>query len=298
MMKKIVSLLLTAVLLAAMLTVFAVPASAGEYILNGEKTLDIASNETKIITESEEYDKVYVNGALELGENAQLTTGDLIIHKDGALLLQQGATVKAKKISFKEGYPLFTVPSGVTIKAEEFYLPNELTLDPGAVVEAKKLTGASHLTVSSGATLITSGRDAGLEIDLYGTMKSSEFVIENFGKVHYHKGALLDITFKNPGKIMNFIDEADVEGVADATYLERFIKNENRLYIHIDHAFNNTCANCGEEQSSDLTASTLSEGSLTIIVGIAAAVVFGLGGFILGTKKKKKPAVASGTDEE
>ena len=35
---------------------------------------------------------------------------------------------------------------------------------------------------------------------------------------------------------------------------------------------------------------TLSEGSLTIIVGIAAAVVFGLGGFILGTKKKKKNA--------
>ena len=46
------------------------------------------------------------------------------------------------------------------------------------------------------------------------------------------------------------------------------------------------------------TGSTLSEGSLTIIVGVAAAVVFGLGGFILGTKKKKKPAVASGTDEE
>ena len=45
--------------------------------------------------------------------------------------------------------------------------------------------------------------------------------------------------------------------------------------------------------------STLSEGSLTIIVGIAAAVVFGLGGFFLG-KIKKKPVLASGenTDEE
>ena len=47
------------------------------------------------------------------------------------------------------------------------------------------------------------------------------------------------------------------------------------------------------------TGSTLSEGSLTIIVGIAAAVVFGLGGFILGKAagKKKKPAVADGTDK-
>ena len=48
--------------------------------------------------------------------------------------------------------------------------------------------------------------------------------------------------------------------------------------------------------------STLSEGSLTIIVGIAAAVVFGLGGFFIGKAagKKKKPAIASGenTDEE
>ncbi|MBQ0083370.1 MAG: hypothetical protein KBS52_01205 [Clostridiales bacterium] len=34
--------------------------------------------------------------------------------------------------------------------------------------------------------------------------------------------------------------------------------------------------------------SVISEGSLTIIVGVAAAVVFGLGGFILGRKKKKK----------
>ena len=45
-----------------------------------------------------------------------------------------------------------------------------------------------------------------------------------------------------------------------------------------------------------------SGGNLTIIVGIAAAVVFGLGGFFIGKAagKKKKPALASGenTDEE
>ncbi len=42
--------------------------------------------------------------------------------------------------------------------------------------------------------------------------------------------------------------------------------------------------------------SALSEGSLTIIVGVAAAVVFGLGGFFVGKAvgKKKKPAA----DEE
>ena len=89
------------------------------------------------------------------------------------------------------------------------------------------------------------------------------------------------------------------EGVEDAADAEVFIKNGNRVYIHLGHAFNNACANCGEEQGSDLTASTLSEGSLVIVVGIAAAVVFGLGGFFLG-RKKKKPALADGknTDEE
>ena len=46
------------------------------------------------------------------------------------------------------------------------------------------------------------------------------------------------------------------------------------------------------------TGSTLSEGSLTIIVCIAAAVVFGLGGFILGKAagKKKKTALVNGAD--
>ena len=43
--------------------------------------------------------------------------------------------------------------------------------------------------------------------------------------------------------------------------------------------------------------STLSEGSLTIIVGIAAAVVFGLGGFFIGTKRKKH-ALAGGKEDE
>ena len=54
--------------------------------------------------------------------------------------------------------------------------------------------------------------------------------------------------------------------------------------------------------TEDGEGSTLSEGNLTIIVGVAAAVVFGLGGFFIGKAagKKKKPAIASGenTDEE
>ena len=48
------------------------------------------------------------------------------------------------------------------------------------------------------------------------------------------------------------------------------------------------------------TGSTLSEGSLTIIVGIAAAVIFGLGGFFIGKAagKKKKTALAEGENKD
>ena len=44
--------------------------------------------------------------------------------------------------------------------------------------------------------------------------------------------------------------------------------------------------------------SALSEGDLTILVGTVCAVVFGLGGFFIGTKKKKKPAIASGENKD
>ena len=53
------------------------------------------------------------------------------------------------------------------------------------------------------------------------------------------------------------------------------------------------------KKAKNPTGSTLSEGSLTIIVGIAAAVVFGLGGFFIGKAvgKKKKPATAGGENK-
>ena len=56
---------------------------------------------------------------------------------------------------------------------------------------------------------------------------------------------------------------------------------------------NGKCPDCG--MSAAATASTLSEGNMTVVLCIACAVVFGFGGFILG---KKKPALANNNDEE
>ena len=59
------------------------------------------------------------------------------------------------------------------------------------------------------------------------------------------------------------------------------IKSTNSNMYHVDNII------IFYESANDSTGSVLSEGSLTIIVGIAAAVVFGLGGFFIGKKKKK-----------
>ena len=66
---------------------------------------------------------------------------------------------------------------------------------------------------------------------------------------------------------------------------ECYLKDGN--FFDAGTCFSNA-AQAAQRKANDSTGSVLSEGSLTIIVGIAAAVVFGLGGFILGTKKKKK----------
>ena len=52
-----------------------------------------------------------------------------------------------------------------------------------------------------------------------------------------------------------------------------------------------------EDQYPFGISSTLSEGSVTVVLCVACAVVFGLGGFILGTKKKK-PALAEGENKD
>ena len=65
---------------------------------------------------------------------------------------------------------------------------------------------------------------------------------------------------------------------------------------------NDAVAGNGEAISKDIPPSSfgsmLSQGSLTIICTVSAAVVFGLGGYFLGTKKKKKTAVASGENKD
>ena len=75
-------------------------------------------------------------------------------------------------------------------------------------------------------------------------------------------------------------------------------KEGGAYYAEYKISFNGCTFKHNSPSDGNATGSVLSEGSLTIVVGIAAAVVFGLGGFILGTKKKKKPALAGDENKD
>ena len=69
-------------------------------------------------------------------------------------------------------------------------------------------------------------------------------------------------------------------------YVNGVCENCNAQCPHTKTRQATLCCDCGEEVVTS-SASTLSEGNLTIVVGIAAAAVFGVGGFVLGKRKKK-----------
>ena len=275
-MKKIVSLLLTAVMLAAMLTVFAVPAFA-------EGDLTVNFGDKGQITDNSTYGDVRVNGVLVVRRNVILTVNTLSIHSNGVLFLESGAKIRAKTITIES--EALSVTPGSSIEVEEEIQFNCLTLEPGAVLKAKKIhTG--DLTVYAGAKVITSNLQ-NCAIDLYGILKNPEgtaFTTNKSGLITCHDGALLDLTFNDDAAARSFAQQIESTGEV----------KENRFYNHT-HTFDCPCVNCGEE-SNNFLGSTLSEGSLTVICSVAAAVIFGLGGFFIGTKKKKKPALASGTE--
>ena len=280
-MRKITSLLLTAILLATMLTVFAVTASAAG-------NLTVNADEEKIITGDEEYGMIYVRGVLVVEKDAVLTADSLEMHTGGALLIEPGAKIKAKAIKLgKYQY----VPSGATIECEETLSGStKMRLESGATLKAKKLDRV-NLTVCAGATVETTSMVAS-QLDLYGTMKNPEdmaFSSMRGGTVSYHDGALLDLTFEDNAAAQQFV--VNLVGVDNA----QGIVKGNRVYKHDKHVIEKTCVNCGEGADGG-TGSTLSEGNLTIIVGVACSVVFLAVGFFIGTKKKKKPALASGAE--
>ena len=287
-MKKFTSLLLTVVMLATMFCVFSVPASA--YTTSAyEKQIDdctVSAGKTLRVADRRLYENMTVNGELLVKSTGIIFVDTICVNSTGKLTLEPGAMIVTKELTLSCQNTV--IPAGTTVIAEsKVYLKQnaELLLESGAKLNSLGINGddGTKLTVSAGATVLT--EYLGCPTDLYGVLKLPEGSTRFDFLMYYpqiHDGALLDVTFGRQDRAQVVAEELGL--TADG----------NRVCFH-QHKFN-TCLNCGEEEESTLLGSTLSEGSLAIICTVAAAVVFGLGGFILGTKKKKKPALASGAE--
>ena len=277
-MKKFASLLLTVVLLATMLTVFAVPASAEAQTIPGSNlTWELTENDTEL-----------PDGDTGL----TLTIGG---EGDMPFFMSRNETPwydVAGKITAIE------INSGVTSIGNNAFSRctslKELTI-PGSVKRIgddafANCSGIAALTISEGVTSIGMHAFYGCGSFQKATIPAS---VTSIGTDAFASC--------NPNLVIH-----GTSGTAAAQYakehgIDFFDNGECKHFARF------TCDTCNTHltksellqiwNSNGATGSILSGGSLTIIVGVAAAVVFGLGGFFIGTKKKK-PATAGGASKD
>ncbi len=289
-MKKFVSLLMTVVMLAAMFTVFAIPAAALD--LSGELsgTYD---------------DSVTINGDATVisGKNIVFNKA-LTVNFVRTLTVESGASVTAKSSTTVQGKLI--VKSGGTV---EFF--NYLKIDTNATLEIGgtlkgEWSASGTPSYTQNITLLHGGK---IEVKFADETKAKTFAegLKNY------KTTVTKIYGKLP-----YLVTAEYPCQHDQGFTADGICNLCQWQCTHDQGFTadgkckicqwqctheksiTRCAVCDKEMTAETettpettpeteppTASTLSEGSLTIIVGVAAAVVFGLGGFFLGRKKKK-----------
>ena len=116
-------------------------------------------------------------------------------------------------------------------------------------------------------------------------------------------GTNVILSLSGSGHTVNFADKLSgkidltFSSSTDADAFAQILKKSKTTYERIDNriiapcSHRNTvpatvCKNCGEILNSR-SGSTLSEGNMTIVVGVAALAVGLLGGFVLGRKKQK-----------
>ena len=178
-----------------------------------------------------------------------------------------------------------TIPSGVH---QSIYVEKNSSVKiDGAVTIATK--GIFRIYDNGTLTITKNGSLSGTGVAYSEKCPNIKIVLEN--------GAWIKIKFDNSAQAELF------EQILQASEIT-CTRNDNIIMAGAVPACEhknqkNVCVDCGEVISTYSAAgSILSEGSLTIIVGIAAAAVFGLGGFFLGMKKKKKPTLASGENKD
>ena len=257
-MKKFASLLLTVVMLATMLTVFTIPAFAED-----------------VFTEISP-DTYKVTGNCIVSKPGDYEVDTHHIESGSTMILGRGVTVTINTINFHEGATLIVYGT--------FNILDGTGGEQKANVKIVRCSGGS----------IQGRAPHGIEsVDHYRV----NGVCLGCGDGCSHEGGFINSKCKD----CDFV----------CLHEKGFTNSECNVCDYVCTHEGEICTNCGtdlsikeestsetSENGTDLTGSTLSEGSLTIICTVAAAVVFGLGGFFVGkaARKKKKPAVAGGTD--
>ena len=317
-MKKFASLLLTVVLLAAMLTGFAVPASAEDEptevtpMVNqfGSKYIKIENEGNYIITEDCEIDSLEIGSVHTEGMNCTLTiapgvhiTATYSVVTNATFIIEAGATVvmvydiQNKGIINVYGtlnfgdkcYNWSTMNVYGTVNLSDIGFQNCDTINVHGTLDGSKSRLNMCCNMSDATiNIYTDGTFKGIE-----NSKNSGTINEN---LECHETHICDHTFGDD----NICTKCQRKGCYFGVHLWKGGKC-TVCQTECKNAFHNgvyKCPVCDMGYDATVTGSILSEGSLTIIVGVAAAVVFGLGGFFLGTKKKKKPALADGESKD
>ena len=287
-MKKITSLLMAALMLAAMLSVFALPASAAEVLYVEEDTV-ISGEQTYFylsVYGKRNADFTYTPCDLTIESGASVTCDeDFNINNGCTVTIKSGASVTCNSFSVECGSTVI-IENGASVTCGELAVfsnsgaKSTVTVEPGAVLTVNGyisvydilnlggvLTGKGEIRANNNINLLTGGT-----VDLEIT-NDTDFYVKDFVTI-----------------LQQYAPNAKYEQTADGTY---------RVTAH-KHLYNGTCY-CTEDSSDTVggEGSTLSEGSLTIIC-TATALALGLGGGFFIGRKKKNPATANGadTDEE
>ncbi len=172
----------------------------------------------------------------------------------------------------------------------------------------------------NGGTL-TIGKDARIEVDkdlantdgkiiIHGILNFRGENFDNCGEIHVGCVGMLRGLIKENGTIINdghvIVDDACTVCGAKGCELRNSAHTWNNGVCTVCgkectnsfHSGEYKCPDCGLEFDATaghthILGSVFSGGSLTAIVGIAAAIIFGCGGFVLG--RKNKPAMADGS---
>ena len=212
--------------------------------------------------------------SVTIESGASVTCGyNFNVYDGSSVTIESGASVTCSRFVVKSGSSV-TVKSGASVTCDDLDISG---FGSGCVMV---LENGASITVNS---YVDIGDSAFLGISGILTGTCTGFT----GNVTLLPGGTVDLEAANGNvanklvaKLQQYDEGAKAEQNSDGTY-------RVTAHRHV-YAEEGTC--CGAEHMKNTvsgdTASTLSEGNMTVVCTIAAAVVFGLGGFILGKKKK------------